>query len=530
MTNQVRRFDLPFTAAPGRLVNPEVGLTSIALRSGEHAPYTMDVTLLDAPDLRLVRAGVWLAHRVVAGRGEWYLGSDAWRPWLPAERVEQMGQVDLPDIFAELVRPFRRSASLDAVVSLTCAREEFALRGPATELVAVLRDDKVQVRSAGVVTASYREVTITGISDRLQLSQITWLTGMLGSVGAVRVPEFPSLKARIGAPATGLSDFPEPGDSRPGDSLEQVWTLRLGQALRQVTYADLALRAQAPGAHTELLTRFGEIRSQVQGFVPWVDRSWAADLVADVDDVLAELADAERAPLIVNSEQYLRLLDRLVSASRAPALGLHAGELAEVALAGELGERLGEFVVACDALTPEADEDVWRAALAAADTVVAGCRVQVEPSARVDRIADRVGRLACRLAVCVRGSAEYADLDLGALTSAEAFDAGRRFERLFVEQEAARARFVKRWARQRARLVALTEYAPPSRRKARSKGTPHKRAAGPAAQSGQQGPTGTNVRQGPMASHRIDLLRKRYTPRGLGTAAEREWLRRKDDR
>ncbi|WP_432558711.1 hypothetical protein [Granulicoccus sp. GXG6511] len=454
---EVRRFELPFTAAPGRLIKPEIGLCSIALRSGEHKPYTIDVTVLDAPDLRLVRAGVWLAHRVVDGRGEWYLASDQWAPWLPTERVEQMGDVDLPETFADLVRPFRRGAPLGPVVALTCDREEFTLRGDRAELLAVLRDDRVQVRSSGVVTASYREVTIAGVEDRLQSPQITWLTEVLCGVGASRVLEFPTLAQRIGAPATGLSDFPPPRDCKPGDSLEQVWSYRIGRRMREVTHADLALRARAPGAHQDLVERLREIRAQFLGFIPLLDPAWARDLVAELDGLLAELADPDRADTVVNGERYLRVLDRLVSAVRAPALGGQAAEPAGVALAGELGARLGEFVIACDALGMSAEDSAWQSALAAAAGVIDSCHVQIRPSARVGRIGERAARLARRLVDCVRVTEEYAGLDVGSLTSREAFAAGRRFERLFADQGAARTEFLARWARQRPRLVRDAE-------------------------------------------------------------------------
>lgn len=240
---EVRRFELPYTAAPGRLVNPELGVRSLALRAGEHAPYSIDVTLLDAPDHRLIRAGVWLGHRVLEGRGEWYLASDEWTPWLPAERIEQMGDVDLPDVFADLVRPFRRGAPLGPIAALTCDRQEYALRGDSAELLAVLRDDRVRIRSGGLVTARYREVTVTAVAGALTGPQLSWLTELLTAVGGIRVAEFPSLAQRLGAPASGLSDFPPARQCLPGDSLELVWTHRLGSRLRALTYADLAVRS-----------------------------------------------------------------------------------------------------------------------------------------------------------------------------------------------------------------------------------------------------------------------------------------------
>ncbi|MDO5499168.1 MAG: hypothetical protein Q4F67_05735 [Propionibacteriaceae bacterium] len=452
----VRRFEMPFTAAPGRLVNPEIGLRSISLRSGEFAPYTMDVTVLDAPDLRLVRAGVWLAHRVVDGRGEWYLATDRWTPWLPAERVEQMGDVDLPDVFADLVRPFRRGAALGPVAALTCEREEFALRGPSAELVAVFRDDQVQVRSGGVVTASYREVTLTGVAGRLTGAQLAWLTEVLCGVGATRVEEFPPLAQRLGAPATGLSDVPEPRECRPGDSLDRVWAFRLGRRMRELTYGDLALRAETPGAHDDLAATLRDIRAQLRGFVPLIDRSWARGLTDEIDWVLDALVATDRLDRVLNGERYLRLLDRLMSATRAPALGGHSDKAAGTALSEHFGQRLSEFLTAADALTPESADEAWQAARTAAVALGDSARVQIRPGEGIQRIERRAGKLARRLGECVRGSEEYAGLDFDRLTTKEAFAEGRRMERVFAGQHEARVGFLQRLPRYR-RELARTE-------------------------------------------------------------------------
>ena len=91
---------MPFSSAEPRLINPDVGLHNLVARGGHNAPYTIDVTLLDAPDHRLIRSGVLLAHRVLDGRGEWFLTAPDWQPLLPKDRIELMGHADLPDDLA----------------------------------------------------------------------------------------------------------------------------------------------------------------------------------------------------------------------------------------------------------------------------------------------------------------------------------------------------------------------------------------------------------------------------------------------
>ncbi|HEV2929610.1 MAG TPA: hypothetical protein VGW74_13025, partial [Propionibacteriaceae bacterium] len=60
-----RFYDLPYSAAAPRLINPDLGLHNLVARAGHNAAYSIDVTLLDAPDHRLIRSGVLLAHRVL---------------------------------------------------------------------------------------------------------------------------------------------------------------------------------------------------------------------------------------------------------------------------------------------------------------------------------------------------------------------------------------------------------------------------------------------------------------------------------
>ena len=78
-----RYYDMPYSAATPRMINPDLGLHHLVVRAGHNAAYEISVTLLDAPDHRLIRSGVLLAHRVLDGRGEWYITAPDWQPLLP---------------------------------------------------------------------------------------------------------------------------------------------------------------------------------------------------------------------------------------------------------------------------------------------------------------------------------------------------------------------------------------------------------------------------------------------------------------
>lgn len=446
----VRRFELPYAAEPGDLTNPAIGLRSLAVRAGEYAPYTIDVTLLDAPDHRLIRAGVWLAHRVLDGRGEWYLATDLWQPWLPLERIEPLGHDDLMD----LVRPFRRGATLGPVAVVTCERNEYALRGPESAMVAVLRDDRVQIRSGGVTTARYRELTLTGVEDQLTAVQLVWLTEALAAAGASRVDEFPPLTQRLGAPASGLSDLPPPRECHPGDSLELVWNFRLGSRLRALTYADLGVRGGDRAGVTDLLDQLGQIRLQLRGLTPLLDEQWATELVTQVDWA-ADSLEATADPIaILSSERYMRLLDQLVSASRAPALGDNGPKAGGAALAALLTTRLEQFLDLAGGLSADSPDRDWQEAYSLATLLHDCCVIQVRPGRSVTRLARRAARVAEALRECVQAAEAYAGLHFGELSTVDAFEAGRAYERLHGEQRAARSEFVGEWPRRARRLVA----------------------------------------------------------------------------
>ena len=188
-----RCYDMPYSAAAPRMINPDLGLHHLVARVGHNAAYEIAVTLLDAPDHRLIRSGVLLAHRVLDGRGEWYITAPDWEPLLPQDHIELMGHADLPEELADMIRPLRRRATLGPVAALICDRREFALRDEEGTTLALLRDDKVTVRRGGLTTARYREVLITPVGPGLTDEQVSFLDRALLQAGATHVPRFPRL-------------------------------------------------------------------------------------------------------------------------------------------------------------------------------------------------------------------------------------------------------------------------------------------------------------------------------------------------
>ncbi|MBA8794019.1 hypothetical protein FHX74_001624 [Friedmanniella endophytica] len=458
----VRCWDLPFSATPPRMINPELGLPNLVSRTSQDASYSIDVTLLDTPDHRLLRAGVVLAHRVVDGRGEWYLGSTGWEPLLPTERIEPMGQAELPPDYVDLVMPLRRRATLGPVAALTCERREFAFKTTAGAVQAVLRDDRVTVSRGGLVTARYREVTLTPQPPGLEADQLRWIDQALLSAGATRVPGFPELTARLGAPATGRTDFPEPRPVTGGSPFARFVSSVVTGGVREIVRADLAVRTGDPAGAEALAEAAGELGATLQGLSAALDPDWLQGL----DEELVWLAGEARAGAAredglaglaaqLRRERYLHLLERLVTATRGPRLGASGDLETTEVLSTLLDSAVARFGAVADRLTADGPSADWADASSAADELRLVARavtgVLGKPAARTVRRFRRPFR-ALETALDVGGVADGLSDDLETLGPVEAFERGRAYERTLGEVREAREQFVAAWTRAAAKL------------------------------------------------------------------------------
>lgn len=457
------RFEMPYPATAPRLINPELGLAALVGRASADATYTMDVTVLDAPDHRLLRSGVVLAHRVVGERGEWYLAAPDWAPLLPAERSVPMGYGDLPDDLARLIRPFRRRAPLGPVAALTCDRREFEFRDADGRRLALLRDDRMTVRRGGVTTARYREVTLVG-TEAPTAEQRTWLVEALSGVGGTRVDEFPPLVQRLGAPATGLTDFPiaePPGGDLPFGPFVARW---LAVRLRALVAADLRLSGSADDKTDALLAadvvaEASRLRDEAEALSGVLDADWISDLDEELDWIVEAGAPSDSGSgsavasglrTRLRGERYLAVLDRLVSAIRAPKVG-HLDRLPAGDVTGTVVDdaRAEAFAAGAD-LTPESGQAAWDSL---ADALAAYHRAlrltEIGPDSGFAGERRRLDRARKALAV-VTDRAQRADRireDASDAAPGEAFELGRRYERQLADLAEDRAEFLRRWAK-----------------------------------------------------------------------------------
>jgi hypothetical protein len=448
---------MPYSAVAPRLVNQGLGLHNLVARAGHNAAYEIDVTLLDAPDHRLIRSGVLLAHRVLEGRGEWFLTAPDWQPLLPKDRIELMGHADLPEELADLIRPLRRRAPLGPVAALRCERREFALRDDGGATLALLRDDKVTVRRGGLTTARYREVMITPVGPGLTEDQMAFVDRALLGVGSTHVARFPRLVTRLGAPATGATDIPPIEDFDPAGSFRKFLGQLLGLRLRRIVEADLAVRGGDLRASGALVEQVLALAAELEGLALVLDAEWRSDLADELEWLVGsgELTQ-ERLPVRLRSERYLALIDRLAAATRAPKVGELSGEPASRVLAALLDTALGQVGTAVGALGDQEPGPAWAAVTAALG------RLEAATSLARHLLPEVVEALDVRLARPRELLADLRDQPLSedeavahvaTLSPQEAFAAGRVFEQQWARSTRDRASFVKAWAKAERKLA-----------------------------------------------------------------------------
>ena len=427
----VMRFDLPFQADAPSLLSDAIGITGLMERRA--ASHGIDVTVVDTTDDRLLRAGVVLAHRVLGGVGDWYLAAPGWVPCLPAERIVPIGATaELPQEFADLTRPLGRRALLGPVAALECQRVEYLLRGPDGPLGSI-RDERVTVRRGGMATARYREATLTP-TDLLGKHQLEHVLAALDAVSANAVAEFPSLQQRLGPPATGGTDFPNPGPLNREATMEAFVTRLFAADLQDLVRAQY----RDEDAVAEALREF---RGHVRGLANVLDPEWRQA----VESAVEKAATPRQAALDVT--------DSLVAAVRAPRLGDVSAEPAAKLLLKRAQQ--GAYILAdrCRSLTADSPGADWRAALAAAEQVHACGLVAVQLHGKPARkLLGVVTKVASDLRECA-ASPEVPDLSQ--LDPQEAFERGREMERAHQRVARARASFVERWPERVTRIRRL---------------------------------------------------------------------------
>lgn len=460
MSLRALRFEMPFALSEPMLVRPELGIERVVARGAGHC-VTRDTTLLDTADNRLLRAGIVLAHRVHDGLGEWYLDAPGWGPWLPTNRIEPLGaDGDLPEEFALLVRPFRRSATLGPVAAITLKRVEWRVLGTDDEALGLLRDDRLTIRRGGVTIGRHREVTVRP-ADAMTREQRTHLSEALVYSGGTRVGAFPSLVERLGAPATGLTDFGGPREWNDDFTLEGFVSWLLSQRLTALLRADLELRNRPEGEGKALLDELRALQRELRGVSFALDPGWLAAVEQDLGAVIS-LPEGTRINAL--GDEYFRVLDAVVSAVRAPRLGDHSRHGAAQEFRHQLVAATTILFDRAESLNLATPDERWAACLASARQLQSMVHVAEpllgRPARRAGKTVDTLAELLSGAQTCIPSSLVEPGWSVD-----EAFEAGRELERALQQRAAGRLDFIDHWPKLRREMLRAKESSERGRKK-----------------------------------------------------------------
>lgn len=358
--------ELKLAATPDFQMPSIYGLVGPIVRQAP--PERNETTYYDTPDLRLARWGASLRHR--PGEG-WTVKLPAERdaPFLVRPEIVFDGNGDAPPPRAvELVRGFVRTGGLEESVHMTTIRRRTELHDADGRLIAGVVDDAVTVPN-GSHPAAFRELEVE-IGDDMTPDLLDALVERLRQAGA-GAPDQTAKYIRALAPASPLTPEIAVADLGPdanaGDAVRRAIALSVIRLIRHDSVVRLDLDPE--GVHqARVATR--RLRSDLRTFRPLLDEAWAASLrdelrwlarglgdVRDGDVLLERLRrrvselglDDGAAPVLraletsrdaaltallesLRSDRYAQLLDRLVDAANAPALGHDAGEPAAEAV------------------------------------------------------------------------------------------------------------------------------------------------------------------------------------------------------
>jgi CHAD domain-containing protein len=356
-------------AVPPAFALPDLEDLAAAVETSPVDERRLETVYYDTPDLRLARWGANL--RIRQGEG-WTLKlpSTSTGPALTRRELEFPGDAGRPpDAAVALVIAYVRRATLVPVASLSTLRRRVQLKNREGTLLAEVVDDDVSVIQGLRVQTRFREVEVE-LKDPSAERLLDPILARLRVAGAAAEDQSSKLVRALGARASAVPEV---------DPLSVTTASTAGELVRHAIALSVAsLMRHDPGVRlgddpedvhrARVATR--RLRSQLRTFRTLLDAEWANALREDlrwlgaglgsvrdrqvmaqrlrsrtsalaeddaltVADLSAELhAESEEARgrlvLDMRSDRYVDLIERLVEASRAPALTANAQQRAEV--------------------------------------------------------------------------------------------------------------------------------------------------------------------------------------------------------
>ena len=358
-------------AAPPAFALPDLEDLAAAVEAGPVDERRLETVYYDTPDLRLARWGANL--RIRQGEG-WTLKlpSTSAGPTLSRRELEFPGDASRPpEAAVALVIAYVRRATLVPVASLSTLRRRVQLKNREGTLLAEVVDDDVSVIQGLRVQSRFREVEVE-LKDQAADRLLDPILARLRGAGAADEDQASKLVRALGARATAVPEV-DPQALTPSSTAGELVRHAIAVSVASLMRHDPGVRLgdDAEDVHrARVATR--RLRSQLRTFRTLLDSGWANALREDlrwlgaglgsvrdrqvmaqrvrsrttalaeddaptVADLAAELqAESEEARsrlvLDMRTDRYIDLIERLVDASRAPALTAEAQQRAEVAV------------------------------------------------------------------------------------------------------------------------------------------------------------------------------------------------------
>src|SRR2546428_4526178 len=360
-------------AAPPAFLLPDLEDVAAAVETSPVDERRLETVYYDTPDLRLARWGANL--RIRQGEG-WTLKlpSTSEGPALTRRELEFPGDAGRPpDAAVALVIGDVRLSCLVPVASRATVRRRVQLKNREGTLLAEVVDDDVSVIQGLRVQNRFREVEVE-LKDQSADRLLDPILARLRGAGAADEDPTSKLVRALGARATAVPEV-DPVALTPSSTAGDVVRHAIAVSVASLMRHDPGVRLgdDPEDVHrARVATR--RLRSQLRTFRALLDTEWANALREDlrwlgsglgsvrdrqvmaqrirsrsnalaeddgptVADLAAELqAESEEARgrlvLDMRSDRYIDLIERLVEASRAPALTADAQPRAELVLAG----------------------------------------------------------------------------------------------------------------------------------------------------------------------------------------------------
>ncbi|WP_432836052.1 CHAD domain-containing protein [Dactylosporangium sp. CA-092794] len=383
---------------------------SAAGRVSAREPVTLRATYYDTPERLLTRHGVALRYR----RHD--TPAKVWTVKLPSTRAgvrheysrPSAGAGVVPPELLDLVTAYRRGRALGPAAVLRTVRTVYDVAAKDGTLLAEVADDVVSVLDGRRVTLRFREIEVERVAGEPRvLDRIERLLLRAGASTGDFVPKHVRAMGELDAAVLVAPEAPR-RKARAGDVVTDAIRRDVARIFRHDPFA--RLRETMPNGDTPVhQMRVGtrRLRSDLQTFQALLDPEWTARLRAELSwlaaalggardvEVLRErlhrtaaadplmppdpaavaridaaLAAREEAALrtmdaALRSRRYVRLLDALVGAVRAPQLSPLARERADAVLPGIVRKpwrRLafgGGGMPGAGELTPDLPDDEW---------------------------------------------------------------------------------------------------------------------------------------------------------------------------